>query len=66
MTSERFDSEPIFQKEVPRQPVPIKELDVATREKDKGEMFRIKFVLGHYPGITTQSPDKQKQSNFLV
>ena len=25
------------------------------------EMFRIKFVPGHYQGITTQSPDKQKQ-----
>ena len=25
------------------------------------EMFRIKFVPGHYRGVTTQSPDKQKQ-----
>ncbi|MBU0570002.1 Fic family protein, partial [Patescibacteria group bacterium] len=25
------------------------------------EMFRIKFVPGHYRGITTQSPEKQKQ-----
>ncbi len=36
MTSERFGSEPIFQKKVSRQPVSIKELDLATREKNKG------------------------------